>query len=217
MAKKKKKKVNAKSAAEAAAKGLEVQGRLINALNPIKSQARRSTRKKKHSYKEVKNYVKQKAALKKRFINPNGRSLSEVLGNESVWLNESNKREAQALYNKINIKNIGRITQQIEVLQNNSVNVRLDFDNTATNMRQWAVIKKYHDLVNEGIIKPKFTAIDDYHEIYGYMEKELTVDEMKEIIEEAEAQTERRRERLSQKTFDSPMVDFSEVIKLMEG
>lgn len=159
--------------------------------------------KKKHTYKEVKDFVKRKAAFEK-----------EAAKNIANLTDRRNFREA---VRKANFKTISILERSYQLYTDSYINARMAFNNTATNMRQWAVIKHYYDLVDEGIIKPKFTAIDDYHEIYGYMEQELSIDEMKEIIDEAETQTEKRRERLAQKKFDSPTVDFSEVIRLMEG
>lgn len=159
--------------------------------------------KKKHTYKEVKAFVKRKAAFEK-----------EAAKNIANLTDRRNFRQA---VRKANFKTIPILERSYQLYTDSYINARMAFNSTATNMRQWAVIKRYYDLVDEGVIKPKFTAIDDYHEIYGYMESELSIDEMREIIEEAETQTEKRRERLAQKTFDSPMVDFSEVIRLMEG
>lgn len=158
---------------------------------------------KKHTYKEVKSFIKHKAAFEKEAAKNIG--------------NLTDRRNFRQAVRKANFKTISILEQSYRLYTDSYINARMAFNNTATNMRQWAVIKRYYDLVDEGIIKPKFSAIDDYHEIYGYMENELSINEMKEIIDEAEAQTEKRRERLAQKTFDSPVVDFSEVIRLMEG
>lgn len=100
--------------------------------------------------------------------------------------------------------------------QEKAAAVRASFDNDIPeNMRKWAVIKKYNELVDEGIIKPKYQAVEDYNETYSYMVNNLTTDEMEEIIKEAEEQTQRRRERLAQNQFEAPTVDFSDVTEMM--
>lgn len=159
--------------------------------------------KKKHTYKEVKNFVKRKAAFEK-----------EAAKNIANLTDRKNFRQA---VRNANFKTLPALERSYQLYTDDYINARRAWDNTALNMRQWAVIKRYYDLVAEGVIQPKFYELDNY-EKYAAMEAELSLDEMKELADQAQRQAKVREERLNRKArklTESSIASFAEGAEML--
>lgn len=159
--------------------------------------------KKKHSYKETKAFIKRKA----KFAKEGSRHIGNI----------TDRRAFQNAVRKANFKTFPAVEKSYEKYTEGYINARMAWDNTALNMRQWAVIKRYYDLVAEGKIQPRFHDLDNY-EKYAAMEEELSIDEMKELTEEAEIQSRVRMERLNRKAknlTEESMASFEEGARML--
>lgn len=139
--------------------------------------------KKKRSYKETKALVKEKAGLK--------RQINQQI-QDTALKQELNRSVSSASYKTINSIN-DKLKDKFKQLKITSS----FYNDTAENMRQWAVVKKYNEMVDDGIIKPP-NWFSNYYDQYDYMvEQVLTVDDLEELIGIANAQEQKRIERLA--------------------
>lgn len=143
--------------------------------------------KKKNNYKRTKALVKEKAGLN-AYIN---RQTSDKKTRATL-----KKEVARANYKTINMVGEG-INEQLR--GNYLVAGQRFFNEPADNMRKWATIKHYHELLDDGKIKPNSTGygyLDDYY----YMEQQLTAADMEELTDLAISQAKIREERINRET-----------------
>lgn len=159
-------------------------------------------KRKQRTYKETKALVKRKQSL---------------LNNAGRVSNISDRTKFRETVRKANYKTISAIEQSYELYTDQYINTRLAWNGTALNMRMWAVIKRYYDLVGEGKIKPRFYGLDNY-EKYAAIEGELSVKEMEELIEQANKQAKIREDRLNRKAkmlSEESMASFDEGARML--
>lgn len=172
--------------------------------------AKRKNRNSKYTYNEIKTYMQQKKKMQE-YVNTKW----------SFMLSDNeNKQMAQELVAIANIRNIREIGERIDILSQGWKNGLEDFRarlEGKDEMREWAVIKHYYDLVNEGSIKPQFSAVDDYHRIYAWVEDRLSIDEMKQLADEAEQQYEVRKTRLRKAYENMQFSEYTDAMKFIFG
>lgn len=143
--------------------------------------------KKRNNYKRTKALVKEKAGLN-AYIN---RQTSDKKRRAAL------KQEvARANYKTINVVGEG-VNEQLR--GNYLVAGERFFNEPADNMRKWATIKRYHELLEDGKIKPNHAGygyLDDYY----YMEQQLTAADMEELTDLALSQAKVREERINRET-----------------
>lgn len=133
------------------------------------------------------------------------RQLQELENKDRSRRRGANKNK----WSEADLKKYAKLQEELKQLQAKDIKqnrVAREYDEHSQKEEVGALIAKYHDYIDRGIIKPK-SFVDNYDQA-SWMSSILTEPEMKKALEQADKWMKMSAEKRAQRLANEPTIDF---------